>query len=176
MEITIRFGDKQLFFENWTAILTAITAIMAIAISIITYRAQVKHNKNSVKPILNISLGDYMNELFIKVKNKGVGPATIMSINCIQNTNDTIRLENAIIDFFSDFNFVWDTFANDITNTTIAPNGEMVLIRARSNNTILLNTIRQRLQSIEISIEYVDIYNSKMPIVQRDLKWFGRTL
>ncbi|MEG0835607.1 MAG: hypothetical protein RR413_09210 [Christensenellaceae bacterium] len=176
MEITIRFLDNRFSFENWTAILTAVTAVMAIVISIITYRSQVKHNKNSVKPILNISVGDYVNEIFIKVKNKGVGPATITLCNCIQSIDNRIRKETAVINYFDDVHFVWDTFANDITNLTIAPGGEMVLLRACIEDTESMNAIRKQLRNIEIQIEYIDIYNEKMPVARKQLTWFGRTL
>lgn len=176
MEITIRLLDNHLSLDNWTTILTAITAVMAIVISIITYRSQVKHNKNSVKPILNISVGDYVNEIFIKVKNKGVGPATITSCNCIQSADAQVRKEPAVINYFNDLHFTWETFANDITNLSIAPGGEMVLLRACSEEIGSMNTIRKRLRDIEIQIEYVDIYNKKMPVAKKQLTWFGRTL
>lgn len=97
-----------------TKILTIIIALAAVFISIITYRSQVEHNKNSVKPIIDISLGDYVNDLFAKVKNKGVGPAKIQSIHCLHTTDGLQRDEPALINYFRDFPFVWTTFANDI--------------------------------------------------------------
>lgn len=176
MEITVRFEGNGLNFDNWATILTIIIALAAVFISIITYRSQVEHNKNSVKPIIDISLGDYVNDLFVKVKNKGVGPATIQSIHCLRTTDGLQQDEPALINYFRDFPFVWTTFANDIKDRTISAGGEMILLEAKCDNTEALDEIRSRLKDIEIRIEYVNIYNDCMPTRKRDLSWFGRNL
>ena len=176
MEITVRFFDNGVTFDDWATILTAITALAAVIISIITYRSQIKHNKNSVKPIIDISVGDYVNDLFVKVKNKGVGPATIQSIHCLRTSDGLHQDEAALINYFSDYPFVWTTFANDIKDRTISPGGEMTLLEAQSDDEETLDEIRNRLKDIEIEIEYVNIYNDRMPMRKRDLSWFGRSL
>ena len=176
MEITVRYLDNGVSFEDWATILTAITALAAVIISIITYRSQVKHNKNSVKPIIDISIGDYLDHLFVKVKNKGVGPATIQSIHCLGTYDGQCRDETALINYFSDYPFVWTTFANDIKDRTISPGGEMVLLEAESDDENVLDEIRSRLRDIKIEIDYINIYNDRMPTRKRDLSWFGRTL
>lgn len=176
MEITIRYLDNGVNFEDWATILTAITALAAVIISIITYRSQVMHNKNSVKPIIDISTGDYVNHLFVKVKNKGVGPATIQSIYCQCVCDGHNREETALINYFDDYPFVWTTFANDIKDRTISPGGEMILLEAESEDEKVLDAIRNRLRDIKIEINYTNIYNDQMPTRKRDLSWFGRTL
>lgn len=165
---------------NWLELVvqlaTIATAVAAIVISIITYRSQVTHNKNSVKPILNVSCGDYVGEIFVKIKNKGVGPATVLSVKCENGMTETKHCECSLIRYFHNFDFLWTTFADDITGFTIAPGGEIVLLVAKSNNETTLQEIRKRLSNIVVTIEYTDIYGDKMKPSTRNLNWFGRTL
>lgn len=81
--------------------LADITSVCAIVISIISIIftttfsiLQVKHNKNSVRPIASILLNDYENLLSVYIENVGTGPLTITKLSC----SDGFHEENSLIE------------------------------------------------------------------------------
>ena len=71
---------------NWVDILftaaSILISIVAVFISVQTFRSQKEQNKNSVRPILNVSVGDYEDNIYVRLHNNGVGPAIITRIQC----------------------------------------------------------------------------------------------
>ena len=47
-----------------------------------------EQNKNSVRPILNVSVGDYEDNIYVRLHNNGVGPAIITRIQCNVDGNN----------------------------------------------------------------------------------------
>ena len=71
---------------SWVDVAISVCSLVisaaAVVISLTTYWSQKEHNKNSVRPILNITFGDYENDLYIRVDNNGVGPAIVAGVTC----------------------------------------------------------------------------------------------
>lgn len=162
-----------------------LTSIIAIIISITTYKSQVRHNRNSVKPILDIVLGDYENDLYVRIDNNGVGPAIIKNISC-SNGNDerncllelipgearvTTAHTDAIVPLFPLTDFV-----EDIASRTIAPEKNIVLLELLEPNSRQRLALRSVLKEITISINYTDIYGKEIFTTKRELSFFGRTI
>lgn len=174
---------------DWMQIIISVssilTSIIAIIISITTYRSQVQHNKNSVKPILNIILGDYENDLYVRIDNNGVGPAIIKNVSCSNRRDEknclikliprevrvTTPHADAIVSLFPLTDFV-----EDISGRTIAPEKHIVLLELLEPDSKKRIALRTVLKEITIHIEYTDIYRKETFVVERELSFFGRTL
>lgn len=62
------FSYTDMIFSITSLIISCITIVIAVN----TYKANKEHNRNSVRPILEIALGDYENDLFVRIENSGV--------------------------------------------------------------------------------------------------------
>lgn len=156
--------------------LIAITSVFAVLISVISMLfttifsiLQVKHNKNSVRPISFIQVKDYENLLSVEVKNVGTGPLTIKKLMA---KNDT-RQSPELIKLMPRINQSWSTFVENVDGRTIPAGEKIVLVELVPVNENNKKIIRQALAKITISIDYTDIYNTKFSD-KRKLEFFGR--
>ncbi|MCL2643774.1 MAG: hypothetical protein FWD52_09810 [Candidatus Bathyarchaeota archaeon] len=62
-----------------TAVFAIIVSIISIIITVLSNRQQMKHNKNSVRPLCEILVNDGRN-ILVKIANKGTGPLIIKSV------------------------------------------------------------------------------------------------
>lgn len=150
-------------------------SVFALFISIITMFFQQKHNKNSVIPLGRIIVGDYEDDIFVKIVNSGTGPLIVEKLYCnLKNekiTDTLIELLEEILE-----NEIATDFVEDITNRVISPNKEIILFRITREEEIeeqLKKKLRQRLSDVTIEIKYKDIYNQSF-IEKRKLNFFGR--
>lgn len=151
-----------------------LVAICALFISYQNYSSQKAHNKNSVRPILNIILGDYQNTIFVKIVNNGVGPATIIDANFIKQSLSKKSLIEIIETNHTYENITYLHFVHDIIGKTIPPAGSITFLKVQADSKPLF-ALRNDLKSIDITIKYVSIYEDSWT-VNRDLSYFGRTL
>lgn len=156
--------------------LIAITSICAVIISIVSMVftvifsiLQLRHNKNSVKPISAIKLSDYENILAVKIENVGTGPLTVKKLifkSADQNSSDLVSLMPEINQF-------WSTFTEPIDGWTIPVGGQLVLLELCPENDVTKELIRKALSNITAYLEYTDIYNTKFRD-QKSFDFFGR--
>ena len=158
-----------------------IIALSAVAISLISLfvaikalKMQRKHNKLSVKPIAHFSKGDYENQIFVKVKNYGLGPLIITEFNVTKNKSSFKRLIDSFDGLASQI--TWDTFTDDIEGRSLAPQKEFTLIKASftQNQNDIRQAIRDSLAKTTLTIKYKCIYDEAHPEVQEKLEWFAR--
>lgn len=177
---------------SWPDIIIAfcslLTSVVAVVISINTYQSQKEHNKNSVRPILDIVLGDYEDNLYIRVVNNGVGPAIITDISCISKKADGEKTSKSLVDLIpysatvkrlnsesiADLRTYTD-FVEDISGRTISPDHGIVLLRMENPSENQRLVLRDFLKDCCVEIHYTDIYNSDPWTSKRDLDFFGRT-
>jgi hypothetical protein len=157
-----------------------IIGIIALLFTAISLQVQRKHNRLSIKPIAIISVGDYENQLAVYLQNKGTGPLIIENLS-IALDND--RKEKAIIDFFdSNFkNVVWSTYVANIDGWAILPGESRTLIKLDGNPTdenfiCIRDNIRKVLASLQVELQYKDIYENRMPKKIRKLDFFARNI
>lgn len=156
--------------------LIAITSIFAVIISIVSMiftvifsLFQLKHNKNSVRPISSIKFGDYEDEITVKIENVGTGPLTIKKLICKNDYQESPTL----IDLMPQIGQPWSTFTESVNGWTIPVGGKLILIRLYPQNDKTKTLIRTELSKITIYLEYTDIYNTKFRD-KRALDFFGR--
>ena len=156
--------------------LTAIASFFAVVVSVISMGfsvifsiLQVKHNKNSVKPISAIQTLDYENNIAVKIANVGTGPLTIKKLiakNDLGQASDLISIMPRI-------DQLWYTFTEPVDGWTIPVNEKIVLLEIYPKNDAIKTTIRKTLAKTTIFIEYTDIYNTTFKD-EKLLDFFGR--
>ncbi|WP_321507052.1 hypothetical protein [uncultured Methanoregula sp.] len=77
--------------SNIIAFCAVIISIISIALTIISLWIQRKHDRISVKPIAHIHVNNLLGEISLSVKNDGLGPMIIKSIETFR-TNDKNKL------------------------------------------------------------------------------------
>lgn len=156
--------------------LMAITSIFAVLISIISIIftvifsiQQIKHNKNSVKPISAIKLNDYEDKLSVKLGNVGTGPLTIKKLVFKNKSHES----STLISMMPPINQSWTTFTESVDGWTIPVGGQLTFLELNPGNEETKLLIRKALSQITVTLEYVDIYNTKFHDM-RTLDFFGR--
>lgn len=173
---------------------------------LMTYKISTRANdisKNSVRPYLDIILGDYNNRTYIKIKNTGLGTAIIKNIDFIYN-KDFYICTSDIITFINEYNNYihssenridnkYVTFVEDIKGRGIGPQDEIIILEKRyedTNNTnqkevkFLKNSISPKrkkllnvLKNLKIKVEYTNVFGDEIiPSCERELHFFGRNL
>lgn len=156
--------------------LMAITSVCAVLISIISMfftiifsLFQIKHNKNSVKPISAIKFGDYENELTVKIENVGTGPLTIKKLLFKNGSQES----STLISMMPPINQLWTTFTESVDGWTIPVGSHLILLQLHPENEEIKSLIRKELSKITVTLEYADIYNTHFQD-KRSLDFFGR--
>lgn len=163
-----------------TSILAVLISFISIFLAWRTVSIQKKHNKLSVRPIATISAADYEDLISVRICNKGTGPLIITDfiaeINDSKEANDIISLMPNLPN-----NLYRDTLFEGIKNTVILPTEFLNLLEFKIDlqnppEKEVIDRIRKSLSNIVITVQYKDIYNSKMPVIQKSLSWFRRNL
>lgn len=155
--------------DNIISCVAIFISLLSLGFSIYFSCLQIRHNKNSVRPVSSIRLDDYEDVLAVKIKNAGTGPLTIKNL-IFKNKNYTT---SSLISLMPSIEQNWDTFIEETENWTISVNEELVLIRLYPENNEILTQIRKSLSQITVYLEYTDIYNTKFTD-ERSLHYFGR--
>ncbi len=172
------------FIQNNPEQVAALTALCAIIISFfsiviiaLSFWTQRRHNFKSLTPIAQFPISDYDNLIAVKLKNTGVGPLLVEKFT---SHKGNIQKDN-IISWMpkTPKGLKWDTFYDSLDGLSIPPNQEEILIELSGNikDEIFIkfrDKSRKALKDLKIKVQYRDIYNRKMPLKERDLKWFGR--
>jgi hypothetical protein len=161
-----------------TDLLLAIAAFSAVGISIISMfftvmfsKQQIRHNKNSVRPICTIKFKDYEQDIAVSIANVGTGPLTIKEIVC----DDKDRKAPTLLALMPRIDQYWATYTEDMTGWTIPVGGESVLIGLKPESDAVKTQVRYTLAKISIRVVYSDIYGTEFE-ERRNLDFFGRLL
>jgi hypothetical protein len=122
-------------------------------------------------------MGDYEDDLFVCVRNTGVGPLIVE--NFVASDGDSEW--DAIISLIPKppKEISWSTFTQDIDGWCIPPSKQAVLVKLEGDPNderfaSFRDDVRRTLSRLAMKLTYKDIYGRRMPINQRDLSWFAR--
>jgi hypothetical protein len=159
------------------AVCALFVSFLSILLTFLALRLQRRHNFKSLTPIASILIGDYEQEILVKLRNTGVGPLIVERFT----TSDGNKEEDDIISWMPALpeGIYWASFTENIDGWCIAPNKEAVIIKLSGNPSdrrfaLFRNEVRRALSKLTVTVKYKDIYDRRMPIKQRDLKWFAR--
>jgi hypothetical protein len=172
--------------EATVAFLSLLVAVQAFRVAQNTARAQHEHNQLSVRPLVNITFGDYENDLFVRLVNNGTGPMVIESMTVIGAANPSEPLINAMPDLPRNDLVTWTHYiASDTTGRSIrAGGGQLGLLRLGRDNrkealalrdlfALSRDTIRAALGPLRLRVEYTDIYGKRF-VTERSFDYFLR--
>jgi hypothetical protein len=156
--------------------------LISVLSVIFTWRAlkhQQTHNRLSVRPLPYITVGDYENTIYVKIRNNGTGPLIIkrLTVPGAEDPNQPLvsnmpNLQHGV---------VWTNFTGATEGRSIVVGGEMVLLELSDPNLgaafqCSRDRVREALGKLSLSLDYTDIYGDTLPSCARDLNWFHRTL
>lgn len=98
-----------------TSVFAVLVSIISIIFTVIFSIQQIKHNKNSVRPIAAIQCSDYENLISVSIRNVGTGPLTVDKLICKYKNNIE---ESTLIDLLHliipNINQNWDDYVENI--------------------------------------------------------------
>ena len=138
---------NSLFLYNINPdILMAVTSIFAVLISIISMiftimfsLLQIKHNKNSVRPISAIKINDYEDKISVKIHNVGTGPLLIKKLIL---KNDVVE-SSTLISMMPEVEQLWTTFTESVDGWTIPVGGKIILLEIQPESEKIRKIIRK---------------------------------
>jgi hypothetical protein len=163
--------------ELLIATLAFFVSVVSILIGVFSLWIQRKHNRLSVRPIGIIARSDYENRLAIRVKNAGIGP---MIVKSIENSNNKGTKKKYPLDWMPS-DIMWAGFRRDLKNQTIMAGDSTVLLEYKidpqdEDSARQRDEIRSVLKNLTIRIVYTDVYGKEQPELVRSLDWFGRNI
>lgn len=167
-----------------SAVLAAIAIVLSFVSLYVAYAAlkhQREHNRLSVRPLAYVTLGDYQNQLFVKLRNNGTGPLVIKNITVVGADDPTQPLIAAMPALLPKVS--WTNFVEDCSGRSVPAGGELVLLDLSADSSassgqfeLSRDRVRLALGKLEVRAEYTDIYGSTLPVAKRSLKFFHRLL
>ena len=116
-----------------SAMAGAVVALLAFLVSMLsvfftwrTLRHQQAHNRLSVRPLPYITVGDYENSIYVKIRNNGTGPLIVKRLTVPGAANPDQPLFSNMPDLLP--SFAWTNFTGASEGRSIAVGGEMVLL------------------------------------------------
>jgi hypothetical protein len=161
------------------AVLAVLVSLASVVISVWSANTQRKHNQLSVRPIAEVTVADYEDSLKIRLRNNGTGPMTVVTLS-VTDGRDT---KETLISWMPKLPECrpWNNFSNTLNGRTISAGAEITLLELTEEEFEVdfpkcRNQVRAALCKLSVSVNYIDIYRTKMDNYQRDLTWFGRNL
>lgn len=153
------------------AVLISILALVATFYQLYLQRS---HNEKSLKPLPQIVLDDYKKQLFVHLKNHGVGPLTIEKLIFEKDSKEFFTLKDCLN--LDPKSYMHDVQANDPLRQVILPAGTLEIFAMSFADSVSeeeINAVRKELASITLNVKGRDIYNNSI-VVERSFKWFVR--
>lgn len=140
-----------------TSLGTVIISTLAFFVSIYVAISQNRFNKNSVRPICDISCVDYEDHIRVELINNGLGVMIIKNVQ-FKDVNDKIK--TSIIDFLPG-NIRLSHYIRETAGRTLIQGGKIVLLDLKSNNYADIEKLRNILSELTVIAHFTDVYNKK---------------
>jgi hypothetical protein len=160
-------------------IFSAVTATVALVVSIAALLSQRRHDVLSVRPIPEVTVADYEDSLRIKLRNNGVGPMVIKTVRVMRNAES----KGSVVDWMPSLphDRPWNHFASDLVDRTLRSDGVIPLLEltrfdGESGFDACRDLVRRALRDLVVEVEYSDVYETSFAKYAKSLAWFGRNL
>lgn len=167
--------EKNIDIEKYA---TIFIAVLSLLITVQSLRDNRKHNRNSLKPIINVIPYDYSNCILIELVNEGVGTAIINNI--VVEKNEHEKKESV---------YHWMptlpegiSYNNYLTRSKDIPMraGKIIQILEIRNDELkttqrqFREQMRGVLRQLTIRINFTDVYGSKFHTYSKKLDLYAR--
>lgn len=154
-------------------------SMVSLYVATATLRHQRRHNILSVTPIPEVTVADFENSLRVKIRNHGSGPLLIRQVE----VSDGSQTLESVIGWMPDLpaGLFWATYAENLKGTSLLPGKEVALIQLDGDDedptfVRLRDDCRAALQNLSVTVEFSDVYGTRMEPLMKKLDWFGRHL
>jgi hypothetical protein len=161
-EIVSFLSANDKLVAAWTAIAALFVSLVSIILTFVSLWMQRRHNRKSVQPIGHISVGDYENEIFVRLRNDGIGPMIVKTAQ-VYNSDDG-RTQISIIDFMPELpdGYSWTTFIRAMDGRAVSANDHLTLVSLVGNPedrkfASAREAVRKKLSTLSISVGYNNI-------------------
>jgi hypothetical protein len=169
--------------EFCLGLLAFITSLVSIYYTHTGLQIQREHNIKSILPIGDISLGDYENNIFVRIDNNGIGPMIIKELKVFNLEVSGYNIIDLIPEEINQ-NITWTDFVSKVKNTAINPGNPLYLIHKEFTDNLIQNDVlldienrkelRECLSTFTVELTYTDVYSKNNYVITRNLDWFGR--
>jgi hypothetical protein len=153
----------------WTGIAALFVSLLSIVLTCLSLWIQRTHNRKSVLPIGHITVGDYEDDIFVRLCNDRVGPLIIEEIIVCIDDNEASS-KNSIIEFMPDLpsGYIWTTFVRETKGRALSAQDRLTLIELKGEPsnpdfTAAREIVRRRLSRLSVTVIYLNAYNDRMP-------------
>lgn len=161
------------------AFLSAAVAGFSLWVARSTLKHQRKHNVMSLRPIAEVTVGDWEETLRVTLRNNGAGPLAVTRL--VAGNGAEVR--SSILDWMPDLpdGIYWSNFAGKIDGRSLSPDRAIVLLELHGDATdgvfaAFRDEVRAALHPLTVNVEYTDVYESSLRPHRKSLEWFGRRL
>lgn len=102
------------------AFLALVVSAISVGISVWAVRSQRTHNELSVRPLAEITVGDYEHSLRVKLRNHGIGPMIVTRVTVSDGSNVRPTVLAWMPNLPNDR--PWTDFTDEIRDRTLAAN------------------------------------------------------
>jgi hypothetical protein len=163
------------------AIFSAVTALIALFVSVFGLWTQRRHDILSARPIPEVTVADYEDSLRIKLRNNGVGPLIVRTVTV--RRSGVTETKGSVIGWMPPLpnHRRWTHFAKDLADRSLPPDGalpllELTQVKGEDEFATCRDRVRRELQSLTVEVTYSDVYATVFPQYSKSLEWFGRNL
>lgn len=154
--------------------MAVLISILALVATFYQLYLQRNHNEKSLKPLPQIVLGDYKRQLFIHLKNHGVGPLIVEKLVFEKGSKEFFTLRDCLN--LDPKSYMHDIQASDTLRQVILPAASLEIFAMSFDDKVAeaeLDNVRKQLSVLTLKVQARDIYNNKIT-VERTLGWFVR--
>lgn len=180
------FGIQPIVIESGKSLLDMLIPACAVVISLIalfvslwSLYTQRKHNRKSVRPAGHVQLNDSLQQLQVKIVNKGCGPMLIKEFTAVRGEiikhNIIYHLPEGILNGFT------HQIHTEPEGYWLVPGDELVLLSLQGNHNDqqfvrIRENVRAIISGLKVNLKFCDVYDETQPVFEKSLSWFGRVL
>ena len=152
---------------------------MAIFISVLAlfatlyelYQQRILSEK-SVRPLAQVDLGDLDKQIYVYVRNNGMGPMIVDKVTFVKNGKQYTNIEDCIDIPASTYMYV---LVSETVKKLVLPGSHLMVFEKdfEDKTDISMEQVRKMLTPITLIINYRDVFDKKFS-VERDFAWFSR--
>ena len=167
--------DSILSYPELIPLLALLVSIISIFIGFLGFLLQRKHNRLSVRPFGVFEMYSGKERLHIFLKNSGIGPMIIKSVEIIDN-NGVKKDELMEIICPSNINCLIASFKGLKDHVVSAGESEPLFIydldRENTEESKIRDEIQSKLKTLTLRLKYTDIYGIDQPDLNEKLGGF----
>ena len=147
-------------------------SMLALFLTIYELYQQRAHNVKSVRPLAQIDLGDLDTQIYVYVRNNGMGPMIVDKVTFIKSGKHYSNIENCIDIPPRTYMYV---LVSETVKKLVLPGSYLMVFEKdfEDRDELAMEQVRKMLTPIILKVDYRDIYDNKFT-VERNFEWFSR--